>query len=348
MPIDSTIPSRKSDHIQINMNENVQSGLSTGLEAYAFIHQALPEFDLAQVDMRQTLFNKQLQAPILISSMTGGTEEAKKINIRLAEAAQNSGIALGLGSQRVAIELPELSPTFAVRKYAPDILLFANLGAVQLNYGYGIEHCRRAIDMIEADALILHLNALQEALQPNGEGNFSGLLKRIEQVCKQLKAPVIVKEVGWGISEKAARLLAEAGVAAIDVAGAGGTSWSQVEMYRIQDESLAQVAAAFRDWGIPTAESIQQVVKAAPGVLVFASGGLLNGVDIAKCLALGATLGGIARPFLRLGYESSDNVYKRIEEIKRQLQICMFASGAINLDALHQTPLIAKTSLLNT
>ena len=331
------IGSRKSDHIRINLERDVQSGLTTGLDQYQFIHQALPEIDLDQVDLSQTLFKKVIRAPILISSMTGGTPEAERINQNLASAAQSAGIAMGLGSQRAGIEHPDLAQTFKVRQVAPDILLFANLGAVQLNYLYHIEHCRRAVEMVEADALILHLNPLQEALQPEGDTHFAGLLKKIEAVCRGLEVPVIVKEVGWGISARCASQLASAGVSAIDVAGAGGTSWSQVEMFRIEDEDLAKVAAAFKTWGIPTAESIQQVRKAAPEMTIFASGGLKDGIDIAKCIALGATLGGMASLFLKAAVQSSTAVERTISRIKREIQVCMFASGAADLDQLKST-----------
>ena len=191
MPKVTPTSSRKADHIHINLKEDVQSGLTTGLENYSFTHQALPEIDLESVDLSQTVFGKRLEAPILISSMTGGTPEASRINQILATAAQESGIAMGLGSQRAAIEHPELASTFQVRHVAPNILLLANLGAIQLNYGYGVEHCQRAVDMIEADALILHLNPLQEAVQPEGETNYAGLLAKIEAVCKALPVPVI-------------------------------------------------------------------------------------------------------------------------------------------------------------
>ena len=237
------LSSRKADHIRINLEQDVKSAVTNGLESYHFSHEALPDLNFEDIDLTQRIFGKSVAAPILISSMTGGTPEAEKINLVLATAAQATGIAMGLGSQRAAIEHPELSRTFQVRRVAPDILLFANIGAVQLNYKYSVDQCRRAVDMIEADGLILHLNPLQEALQPEGDTRFKGLLKKIEHVCRNVGVPVIAKEVGWGISETTARRLAEAGVAGIDVAGAGGTSWSQVEMYRIQDPNLARVAA---------------------------------------------------------------------------------------------------------
>ena len=334
------ISARKSDHIRINLEEDVRSGLSNGLERYRFIHQALPELNLEDIDLSQQVFGKDLQAPILISSMTGGTGEAAAINRSLAEAAQEMGIAMGLGSQRVAIEHPELAPTFQVRDVAPDILLLANLGAVQLNYGYGLSECQRAVDMIQADALILHLNALQEAVQPEGNTRFAGLVKKIERICKALPVPVIAKEVGWGFSEQAARMLAEAGVAAIDVAGAGGTSWSQVEMHRAQNESQKRLAAAFVDWGIPTAEAVLNVRRAAPELTVFASGGLRNGVEIAKCIALGASLGGMAGPFLKAAALSVEDTIQTIAEVSNEIRVCMFAAGAGDLNALSQATLI--------
>lgn len=328
------IGARKSDHIRINLEEDVRSGLTTGLERFQFIHQALPELDLEAVGLGVELFGRKLQAPLLISSMTGGTEQAGAINRTLAEAAQVCGIAMGVGSQRAALEQPELAGSFQVRSLAPDILLLANLGAIQLNYGYGVEHCRRAVEMIAADALILHFNALQEAVQPEGETRFAGLLHKIEQVCRALPVPVVAKEVGWGFSMEDARRLAEAGVAGIDVAGAGGTSWSQVEMHRASDEAQRRLAAAFIDWGIPTSQAILNVRQAAPELLVFASGGLRNGVEIAKCLALGASLGGMAGPYLKAAVAGVEVTIQTIQEIRREIQVCMFSCGAGDLPAL--------------
>ena len=322
------------------MEEDVRSSLSTGLERYRFDHQALPDLNLNEVDLSLNIYDRQLKAPILISSMTGGTPEAANLNRTLASAAQEARVAMGLGSQRAALEQPELTYTFKVRKYAPDIFLLANIGAVQLNYGYGIEHCYRAVEMVEADALILHFNALQEAIQPEGDTNFSGLLNKIEKICQGLTVPVVAKEVGWGFSEKAARQLADAGIAAIDVAGAGGTSWSQVEMYRATSENKARLAAAFIDWGIPTSDSILNIRRAAPNIRIFASGGIRTGVDIAKSLALGATLGGMASPFLKAASKSRLDTIKMIEEIKREIQISMFAAGVSNLAELSKTKLI--------
>jgi isopentenyl-diphosphate delta-isomerase len=329
MPKVAPIDQRKADHIKINLEQDVRSALTTGLENYRFVHEALPELDLNRVDPSLSLFGKPLAAPILISSMTGGTAEAGTINQRLAEAAQEVGVAMGVGSQRAALEHPELTPTFSItRKSAPGILLFANLGAVQLNYGYTIDHCRRAVEMIQADALILHLNPLQEAVQAGGDVNFEGLAKKIEEVCGKLEVPVIAKEVGWGISERTAKLLADCGVSAIDVAGAGGTSWSQVEMHRAPDEFTRQLAATFIGWGIPTSDSILNGRKAVPDMTIFASGGIKDGLDIAKCIALGATLAGMAGQFLKAAAISTEQAVEMMKLTKRQFEVTMFACGA--------------------
>jgi isopentenyl-diphosphate delta-isomerase len=333
---------RKRDHIRINLNEDVSHLTTTGLEQYHFVHRALPEVDLDEVNTGITVFGRKLRAPLLISSMTGGAAEASQINARLAQAAQAAGIAMGLGSLRAALEDPHLAETYRVRTWAPDVLLLANLGAVQLNYGYDASHCQRAVEMIEADGLILHLNPLQEALQPGGDTRWTGLLTKIEALCRALPVPIVAKEVGWGISEETARQLANAGVAAIDVAGAGGTSWSQVEMYRTNDESSRRVAALFRDWGIPTAESLLAVRRAAPHLPVIASGGLRHGLDVAKVVALGASLAGLAGPFLRAAANSPEAVAGLIEELTRTLRIAMFSAGAGNITALQSTPLTKR------
>ncbi len=332
---------RKEEHIDINLEQNVQfPNLTTGFERFRFIHDALPEIDLADIDTSINLFGKILQTPVFISSMTGGTEKAQNINRNLAEAAQIRGMAMGLGSQRAAIEDASLVASYNVRPIAPDILLFANIGAVQLNYGYTAEHCQRAVDMIEADALILHLNPLQEAVQPEGDTNFTGLLNKIEEVCKKLEVPVIAKEVGWGISEKTASKLASAGVSAIDVAGSGGTSWSEVEYHRAPSAFHARVARSFADWGIPTADSIRYVKSATSDLPIFASGGLKDGIDVAKSVALGASLGGFAGAFLKAADKSVEAVLDLEQEITKQLRVAMFCVSAQNLNELRQVPLI--------
>lgn len=332
-------PLRKLDHVRINLEQDVQSrGITTGFERYHFIHQALPEFDMAKIDTSVQLLGKTLQAPLVISSMTGGAESLEQINRALAEAAQIQGIGMGVGSQRAAIKDVSLARTYQVRDVAPDILLFANLGAVQLNYGYTVDECRRAVEMIEADALILHLNVLQEAVQPEGDTDWGELLSKMAAVCRKLGAPVIAKEVGWGISEDTARQLAEAGVSAIDVAGAGGTSWSEVERHRAPTDYLRRVAGAFIDWGIPTSASIQMVLRGAPGLPIIASGGMRNGIDAAKAVALGATATAMASPYLKRAVDGAEAVMEEISIIERQLQVAMMCIGARDIAALRETP----------
>jgi len=329
---------RKADHIRISLEEDVTFGTTTpGFERYRLTHCALPEFDLQAVDTRVQLFGHALAAPLLISSMTGGTDEAGSLNRRLAQAAQETGIGMGLGSIRAALEDPALLPTYQVREIAPDILLLANLGAVQLNYGYTADHCRRAVEATEANGLILHLNPLQEALQPEGQTDFSNLLSKIEVVCRRLEVPVVIKEVGWGLSAAVARCLADAGVAGLDVAGAGGTSWSQVEMHRATSDLQREVAPVFRDWGIPTAQAVQQLRAQLPNLPVIASGGIRTGVEVAKAIALGATACGIAQPLLVAANESIAAVTHAISVILRQLRIAMFATGAKDIAALSHT-----------
>jgi isopentenyl-diphosphate delta-isomerase len=336
------LESRKADHIRISLDEDVQSRISSGLERYRFMHEALPEVNADTIDTSLTFLGKRLAAPMLISSMTGGTEQAGAINRNLAEAAQHAGIAMGVGSTRAAVVKPELAGSFKVREVAPDILLFANIGAVQFNYGFTVDQCRKAIDLAEADGLILHLNPLQEVLQPEGDVNWAGLVGKIAAVAAALHKdgiPVIAKEVGWGISPRAAKDLAEAGVAAIDVAGAGGTSWSQVEMFRARNDVQRRIAEAFVDWGIPTAESILHAKGAAPAVPIIASGGLKNGVDGAKCIALGATLFGLARPFLRAATVSAAAVADELAVVMGQLRATMLCVGATDLPALQRVEL---------
>jgi isopentenyl-diphosphate delta-isomerase, type 2 len=337
MTDDAALSRRKDDHIRINLEEDVHSGLTTGLERLQLEHCALPEIDLDHVEMNTHFLGLPLNLPMLISSMTGGTSETEKINIHLAEAAQQFGVAMGVGSQRAALEQPEAQSSFQLRRYAPDIPLFANIGAVQLNYGVGLEDCRRLVEMAAANALILHLNPLQEALQPEGDTHFETLLPKIEAVCRQIGVPVLVKEVGWGISLQVARQLKSAGVSALDVAGAGGTSWSQVEMFRTADESSQRIAAHFRNWGIPTALALRSLRQAELGLPLIASGGLKTGIDVAKCLALGADLCGMAGRLLKAASVSTEETLSVFSELRKELQIAMFACGAANIDSLKKT-----------
>ncbi|OGO36892.1 MAG: type 2 isopentenyl-diphosphate Delta-isomerase [Chloroflexi bacterium RBG_16_57_8] len=332
---------RKKEHLHIALNADVSSGLSTGLEDYRFIHRALPEIDLADVDTSARLFGRRLNAPIVISPMVGGIDEATVINRNLAQAAQELGLAMGVGSQRCSIDERETCRTYRVRDLAPDILLFANLGAVQLKYGYTIVQCQQAVDMIGADALVLHINPLQEALQRDGNTAFGGLLAKIEQVCRALSVPVIVKEVGFGISEDVATKLVEAGVAGIDVAGAGGTSFSRVESLR--DERVSGAASdGFSSWGIPTAESLRMVRRAAPVLPVIASGGIRTGVDVAKAIAIGADAAGIATPLLKAASVSAEEVLSLLRSIVNELRISMFCVGAASIGTLRDSPFLVR------
>jgi isopentenyl-diphosphate delta-isomerase len=304
---------------------------------YAFVHHALPEIDLEEIDLSATLLAKRLAAPLLVSGMTGGTAEATRINRNLALAAERAGIALGVGSQRPALEDPAAAATYRVRDLAPSVPLLANLGAVQLNYGVGPAECRRAVEMIGADALVLHLNPLQEALQPEGQGNFAGLGERIGELVRALEVPVIVKEIGCGISAPTARRLVAAGVRIIDVAGLGGTSWARIEAARDDDVEIGEL---FADWGIPTPESIRRLA-AIDGLTVIGSGGVRSGLDAAKAIALGADLAGLAQPFLGPAMESAERVGEKIERTLRELRIAMFCVGARNLAELRRAELVS-------
>jgi isopentenyl-diphosphate Delta-isomerase len=328
---------RKAEHIRICLESDVQfQTQSSGFDRYRFSHSCLPELDYQDIDLTTKLLGKQLGAPILISSMTGGTQQAKEINYRLAEVAQAYGLAMGVGSQRVAIEQPDVADTFQVRKVAPDILLLANIGAVQLNYRYGIAECLRAVELLEADALILHLNPLQECIQPQGDTNFKGLLDRIATVCQQLPVPVVVKEVGNGISAEMARQLITAGVSGLDVAGAGGTSWAKVESERAKTALQRRLGETFGDWGIPTTECITTIRQIAPTIPLIASGGVRNGLDIAKAIALGADVAGLALPFLQAADLSTAAVAELTQILMAEIQTVLFCTGNANLATLQQ------------
>jgi len=334
---------RKKEHLEICLDtESVTSASGTGLNRYRFVHNALPELDIDEIDLSTTFLGKRLQAPILISSMTGGFDLARKVNRNLAAAAQRLGLAMGVGSQRVAVEEPSAAASFEVRDVAPDILLLGNLGAVQLNYGYTVEQCRRAVSMIGADALILHLNVLQEAVQLEGNRNFKGLGEKIAAVCRDLEVPVIAKEVGNGISVDAATRLQRAGVKALDVAGYGGTSWSAVEAQRAVKQGK-RPDTAFAAWGIPTEEAIVSVRQALPDIQLIASGGVRSGVDIAKAIALGADLGAFGQPLLAAALESSAKVIEFIAGVIHELKVSMLCVGAVDLTALRKAPLVRQS-----
>lgn len=325
---------RKAEHIQLAIDKRVQSEHHF-FDGYAFEHKALPEVDYDEISLETPFLGKILSSPLLISCMTGGTEHAEAINHNLAIAAGKMGIAIGVGSQRKAIENPELAFTFQVRDYAPDVPVLANLGAVQLNYGYGLEECERVVEMVHADALVLHLNPLQEAIQPEGQRNFAGLFDKINRIASQLSVPVIVKEVGSGISYEMALRIKDCGVNIIDTAGTGGTSWARIEAARADDEELGEL---FANWGLSTPDSIQQVNRVA-GVQVIGSGGIRSGVDVAKAIAMGADLAGVASPVLVPALESADAVVQTLERFIHALKIAMFCTGSIDLKALQNAAL---------
>ncbi|MGF1540662.1 MAG: type 2 isopentenyl-diphosphate Delta-isomerase [Pleurocapsa sp.] len=334
---------RKADHLRICLEEDVQfRRLTNGLENYHFTHCCLPELDFSEVNTATEFFGKNLDAPLLISSMTGGTEQAKTINYRLAEVAQTYRLAMGVGSQRIAVENPDVAHTFAVRSLAPDAILFANLGAVQLNYTYGIEQCLRVVEILEADALILHLNPLQECIQPNGDTNFKGLLDKINHLCEKIAVPVIAKEVGNGISATMATKLVDAGVKAIDVAGAGGTSWAKVESERAENKLQRQLGKTFADWGIPTADCIVQIHRQYPALPLIASGGLRNGMEVAKAIALGADLAGLAFPFLQAAAESPQALDELVQLLVSEIKTVLFCTGNANLISLKKSDALVK------
>jgi isopentenyl-diphosphate delta-isomerase len=345
MPDSSNIEERKLDHIRVVLGEDIAAkGVVTGFARYRLPHTALPEIDMEEVDMTTSFLGKPMRAPFLISSMTGGANATQRINLVLAEAAEHLGLAMGVGSQRAAVADPRLAHTYQMRRVAPTIPLLANLGAVQLNYGFDVDHCRRAVEMIEADALILHLNPLQEAVQPEGNLNFKGLLARIEAVCRDLPVPVIAKEVGNGIGARDAQRLYDVGVHIIDVAGAGGTSWSEVERFRHTSQQGARVAGAFAGWGLPTTEAIQEVRQALPDVTLIGSGGVRSGVDMAIALALGADLTATARPALipAVDERGTEAVVESLQGYLDELRVAMFCSGCADLAALRSLRLISR------
>lgn len=317
--------------------------MTTGFERVAFLHSALPDLDLDAIDLSVEFLGKRLRAPLLISSMTGGPERAADINRNLAIASGQLGIALAVGSQRVAIEGRDAGGLGKeLRQLAPNVPLLGNFGAAQLNKGFGVNEARRAVEMIEADALIIHLNPLQEAVQPEGDRDWRGLIGKIGTLAKKLEVPLVVKEVGAGISGELAKRLLDVGVSAIDVAGAGGTSWAAVEASRITDPSQAAIARAFADWGRPTSEAIVDVRTACPTAFVIGSGGIRDGIDCAKAIRLGANMVGQAAGALAAAVQSPEAVIAHFTIMIEQLRICCFCTGSGDLEALRKAPLIGR------
>jgi isopentenyl-diphosphate delta-isomerase len=327
---------RKSDHIRISLEEEVESG-KNGFEDISLIHNALPEVSLDHIELKTEFLGKKLKYPFLIEAMTGGTEEAMAINEALAHVAGQMGIGIEVGSQRPAIEDKKLEETYSVIKEpAKNTLKIANVGAVQLNYNYGITECQMAVDMIGADALALHLNALQEVIQPEGDVNFSDLLPKIRDICGALSVPVIVKEVGCGISSVVAEKLLEAGVKGIDIGGYGGTSWNRIEGFRAEGEKK-EISEIFDHWGIPTAYSLLEIKDSkCPKI---ASGGIRDGIEAAKAIAMGGDLIGLALPLLRaLDDNGEDGVYDYLYQLADELKVAMFLTGSKDVGTLKKIP----------
>lgn len=348
--MDKGINQRKTEHIRLCLTGNVEGvNKTTGLEGIHFIHNALPEINFDSITLETSFLGKALKAPFLVSSMTGGSELATTINQNLAIATEEKGWVMAIGSTRAFLESDQYKESFLIREQAPTVPLIVNIGAVQFNYGYGAEECQRIIDKTGADSIVLHLNSMQEIVQDGGDVNFENLLPKIEQVCKTLEVPVGVKEVGFGIDGEAAQRLYNAGISYIDVAGAGGTSWSQVEKLRSRNKLKKAAAEAFNNWGIPTKDCIVSVRSKLPEAPLVASGGMSTGVDAAKAITIGADIIGFARHLLKAATESPEAVLETMEQIELELKMTMFGIGVKNLDELRNTKRvnIMGTSLMN-
>ncbi|GAA0869451.1 type 2 isopentenyl-diphosphate Delta-isomerase [Brevundimonas basaltis] len=336
-----TTTGRKDQHLDVILAGKARHGRSSGFADVQFVHEALPDLDHGKIDLGADFLGRRLKAPLLISAMTGGPARADAINARLAEAAQHLGIALAVGSQRAALQTDDPTPglDMALRLKAPDTPILANIGAAQLTRGFGVDEARRVLDMIAADALVVHLNPLQEACQPEGDRDWWGVGAALEALVKTLDAPVVVKETGAGVSATTAKRLADMGVAAIDVAGAGGSNWAMVEGERAADPACKAHAAAFADWGLPTARAIAEVRAACPKTLIIGSGGIADGVDAAKALRLGADIVGQAAGVLNAATVSTEAVVAHFQTVIRQLRTVCFCTGSANLTALRRAPL---------
>ncbi len=331
-----TINNRKIEHINIIEDDPKVERSGHGFGAIRLWHRALPERDLDKVDTSTVFMGKSLSLPLLISSMTGGDHEMlRTINRNLAAAAEATGVAMGVGSQRILFTTPNAKESFALRSSAPNALLFANLGGVQLNYGFGVSECQQAVDVLQADALYFHLNPLQEAVQPEGDRNFSGLADKLVRINEQLGCPVILKEVGAGISPQDVALVSERGIRYIDVAGTGGTSWSRIEYHRQQGPDKNRLGLLFQDWGIPTPVALDRLAPFQDKVTLIASGGLRTGIDMAKAIILGASLCGLASPFLKPAQHSVQAVIEVIETLQQEFKTALFLLGVSSVAELH-------------
>ena len=351
MPDESDSPSdievikqRKKEGIVIPLTKNVQAKeSSTYLEYVKLIHNALPEIDYEVVEITQNFLNHSFKAPIIIDSMTGGTPEATKINSRLSLVAEKFGLGMGLGSQRAGLLSSELAETYSItRSNAPSAFLVANIGGAQLSKGLKVQEIKNMIEMIEANALVVHLNPLQELIQPEGEPKYKGVLPKIKEICANFDLPIIVKEVGAGISMEVAKKLESARVSAINVAGSGGTSWAGVEKLRAEaahDSNKINLGELFWDWGIPTAVSLIEVRNSVK-IPIIASGGIRNGLEIAKCIALGANMCGMAFPFLRHASKSFESLCEFANKTLIELKSTMFLVGSKNIAELAKSRFI--------
>jgi isopentenyl-diphosphate delta-isomerase len=338
------IGERKADHIEVCLKEDVQfKKATTGFEEIHLVHRAIPEIEREKVDLSTTVFGYKFSAPIFVGAMTGGTAKATKINATIAEAVEELSLGMGVGSQRIAIDNPKVEHSFSiVREKAPTAFILANIGGPQLVGKYGVKEAKKAVEMVKANALAVHLNALQEAVQPEGDTNYSGLLHKIGEVVQELDVPVVVKETGAGICAEDAAMLAATGVAAIDVSGIGGTSWAAVEYYRAkarQDDFSKRLGETFWDWGIPTAASLVEAVQSV-NVPVIASGGIRTGIDVTKALALGASLASATYPFLGPASKASEDVKKALQLMVGEVRNAMFLVGADSIQKLHKVPVV--------
>lgn len=330
----SNIASRKREHIAALARDSEIERHMSGFDRIHLTHRALPEISLDDVDTHTDFLGKRLRFPLLISSMTGGDGETiRRVNQRLAEAAQHCGVAMAVGSQRIMFSHPASEASFDLRRYAPDTVLLGNLGAVQLNDGFRGEHCQAAVDILAADGLYLHLNPLQEAVQPEGDTDFSNLADQIAAISKALTTPLLLKEVGCGLSVKDIALGKQAGVRYFDIAGRGGTSWSRIEHHRRSDPN-DDIGLVFQDWGLTTVSALRQAAAAHPDVTLIASGGVRSGIDMAKAVLLGAHVCGIAAPLLKPAMHSTDAVIAAIERLRREYRTALFLLGCPNNAAL--------------
>jgi isopentenyl-diphosphate Delta-isomerase len=329
------IEQRKKDHIDIILSGEARHAVPTGFDDVHFEHCALPDIDLDTIDLSTEFLGKRLRLPFLASSMTGGPEKGGSINLAIAEAAQAMGFAMGVGSQRIALGGGKASGLDkSIRRVAPNIALFANLGAVQFTHGMTVDDARRAVELIEADALILHLNPLQEALQPGGDRNWTGVESQIEILCQKIGVPVIAKEVGAGISLPVAQRLKRCGVAAIDVAGVGGSSWAAVEGRRLTSQQDQTTAELFRNWGIATVPALMAIHSAMPEMPLIASGGVRHGLDGAKAIRLGASLVGQAAALLEAATQGPEQVAAQVAGWAEALRIACFCTNSKDLEGL--------------